>query len=415
MTNAAVDLILHGAQKVDVDGESRDTWIAVTGDRISDVGTGESWQLHVAEHTTVCDFAGDWVSPGLIDLHVHGGGGAAIDDGAAAALVAMASHRAHGTTRTLLSFASAPVSDLVERLAWVAELAEADPTVLGAHLEGPFLSRENCGAHSSRDLCAPDAESVNALIEAGVGVLRQITIAPELPGALDAIAAFAAVGVTPAVGHTTADLELTERAFDAGARLLTHAFNSMPGLGHRNPGPVAAAFDRPEVTLELILDGVHVDPRIAALAFALAPGRVALVTDAMAGAGEPDGEYTLGGAGVRVEGGVARLSGTEVLAGSTLTLERAVRRAVEEGHCVPSAAVAAATMTPARILGLDRAGQNLRLGALRPDFTADLVRLDADWNVRDVWVAGVRVESAGCLAESASTDPASSLHAVARN
>lgn len=393
MTFAPAELILHRARKVDVDGEHPDAWIAVTDGRISGVGTGGCWSSLVGDATVVVDAEGDRVSPGLIDLHMHGGGGASVDDGAASARAAIATHRAHGTTRSLLSFVSAPVPELIDRLGWASELVAEDPTVLGAHLEGPFLSPERKGAHRLEALCAPDTDVVTALIEAGRGVLRQITIAPELPAGLDAIAAFAAAGVVPAIGHTAADLEHTERAFDAGARLLTHAFNAMPGLGHRDPGPVAAAFDRPEVTLELILDGVHLDARIAALAFALAPGRVALITDAMAAAGEADGAYQLGGQDVSVAEGVARLSGTDTIAGSTLTLDQAVRRAVTDAHCTPSAAVAAATMTPARLLGLDRSGGELRLGALRPGFTADLVRFDADWNVRDVWVAGVREDA----------------------
>lgn len=390
MTFASPELILYRARKVDIDGEYPDAWIAVTDGRISAVGTGGCWNTLVGDLTEVVDVDGDRVSPGLIDLHMHGGGGATVDDGAAASRVAIAAHRAHGTTRALLSFVSAPVPDLVARLNWTRELVAEDPTVLGAHLEGPFLSLERKGAHQEAALCEPGTDVVAALIEAGRGVLRQITIAPELPGALDAIAAFSAAGVVPAVGHTVADLEHTERAFDAGARLLTHAFNAMPGLGHRAPGPVAAAFDRPEVTLELILDGVHLDARIAALAFTLAPGRVALITDAMAAAGEADGDYQLGGLDVSVKAGVARLSGSDTIAGSTLTLDQAIRRAVTDAHCTPSAAVAAATMTPARLLGLDRSGSDLRLGSLRPGYTADLVRFDADWNVRDVWVAGAR-------------------------
>ena len=390
MTRAAVELILHHARKVDVDGEHPDAWIAVSGGRIAAVGAGRGWEAHVDEDTAVIDVEGDRVTPGLIDLHVHGGGGAAIDDGVDAAVAAIAAHRAHGTTRTLLSFVSAPIPELVSRLAWARELITADPTVLGAHLEGPFLSVANSGAHCVEALCDPDPAVVATLIEAGRGVLRQITIAPELPGALDAIAAFAAAGIVPAVGHTIADLDRTERAFDAGARLLTHAFNAMPGLGHRAPGPVAAAFERPEVTLELILDGVHVDPRIAAIAFDLAPGRIALVTDAMAAAGVGDGDYRLGEVAVSVNDGIARCSESETIAGSTLTLDRAVYHAVNAARCSPVAAVAAATMTPARLLGLDRAGADVRLGALRPDFTADFVRFDAEWNVRGVWVAGVR-------------------------
>lgn len=388
MDAAHVDFVLHSARKVDVDGEHPDAWIAVRDGHIVGVGTGGCWQALVGPDTQVVDFAGDRVTPGLIDLHMHGGGGASVDDGPEAARAAVSAHRAHGTTRTLLSFVSAPIDKLIERLEWTRDLVAADPTVLGAHLEGPFLAEERKGAHDASTLCDPDPEMVAALIKAGDGALRQITIAPERAGALDAIAAFAAVGIVPAIGHTTASAEQTERAFDAGARLLTHAFNAMPGLGHREPGPVAAAFDRPEVTLEIILDGLHLDPRMAALAFAMAPGRVALVSDAMAAAAAEDGNYRLGGLEVEVVNGAATLAGSDTIAGSTLTLDRAVKRAILETHCTPSSAVSAATMSPARLLGLDRNESELRLGALRPGFTADLVRFDSEWNVRGVWVAG---------------------------
>jgi N-acetylglucosamine-6-phosphate deacetylase len=212
-----------------------------------------------------------------------------------------------------------------------------------------------------------------------------VTLAPELPGGLDAVRRLAGAGVTVAVGHTEADLTTTAAAFDAGARVLTHAFNAMPGLGHREPGPVGAALRDQRVTIELILDGAHVHPVVAGLLMSGAPGRVALVSDAMAAAGGPDGGYRLGGRDVTVRDGVAVLAGTTTLAGSTLTLDAALRNALAQG-VDPVAAVAAVTAVPARALGLGD-----RLGRLAPGYAADVVVLDHDWTVRAVWAAGVRV------------------------
>jgi N-acetylglucosamine-6-phosphate deacetylase len=189
-----------------------------------------------------------------------------------------------------------------------------------------------------------------------------------------------------AVGHTEATLEITREAFDRGARLLTHAFNAMPGIHHRAPGPVVAAFEDERVSIELILDGRHVHPDVAALAFREAPGRVALVTDAMAAAGATDGDYRLGSLNVTVKDGLAVLSGTSTIAGSTLTQDVALRCAIELARVSPRDAVTALTATPARILGLEH-----RLGRLAPGFAADAVLLDHDWRVTAVWGNGLQL------------------------
>ncbi|MGY1616973.1 N-acetylglucosamine-6-phosphate deacetylase [Geodermatophilus sp. SYSU D00691] len=369
---------LSGARRLDAGGRVDDGWVLLDGDLVAATGTGAP---PPADETI--DLAGAWLVPGFVDLHVHGGGGHAFDDGADAVRAALAVHRAHGTTRSLVSLVSRPVEELEASLAAVAALD--DPLVLGAHLEGPFLAPARCGAHDPRHLRAPTPEVADRLLAAGRGVLRSVTLAPELPGGLDAVRRFADAGVTVAVGHTEADLELTARAVDAGARLLTHALNAMPGLGHRAPGPVGAALADERVVLELVLDGHHVHPVVAGLLFAGAPGRIALVSDAMAAAGGPDGEHRLGGLDVTVRDGVAVLAGTTTLAGSTLTLDAALRTAIGAG-VDPVAAVTALTATPARVLGLDD-----RLGRLAPGHAADAVVLDDVWTVRAVWAAGSRV------------------------
>jgi N-acetylglucosamine-6-phosphate deacetylase len=365
--------LLTGGRPLDAGGPVDGGWVLLDGDIIAATGTGTP-----PPATETVDLHGAHLHPGFVDLHAHGGGGWSFDDGPDAVRAALAVHRAAGTTRSMVSLVAAPLEQLEASLAGIADLVEEDPTVLGAHLEGPFLAPSRCGAHDPRHLRTPTPGAVDRLLAAARGTLRQVTLAPELPGALDAVRAFAAAGVTVAVGHTEADATLTAAAFDAGARLLTHALNAMPGLHHREPGPVGAALTDRRVTLELVLDGVHVHPVVAALLMAGAPGRVALVTDAMAAAGGPDGEYGWGARRVTVRDGRAVLTATETLAGSTLTQDAALRTAVAAG-IDPVAAVTALTTTPARVLGLGD-----RLGRLAPGHAADVVALAADRSVTAV-------------------------------
>jgi N-acetylglucosamine-6-phosphate deacetylase len=288
---------------------------------------------------------------GAMDLHCHGALGYSFDDadveGVAAAV---AHHRERGSDGVMLSLVSAPIDRLAHRLAELRGIIPDVPGALGVHLEGPFLAPGRRGAHDEGALADPTPEAVRTLIAAGDGILRQVTIAPELPGALAAIRAFADAGVIVAVGHTDADYAATLEAFDHGARLVTHAFNAMPGLHHRDPGPVGAALERDDVVLELIADGVHVHPALIRAVFAAAPGRVALVTDAMSATGLGDGAYTLGDIVVDVTDGRPVLRHTETLAGTTLTMDRAVEVCLRAG--VPEATVREAVSTvPARVLG----------------------------------------------------------------
>lgn len=378
--------LIHSARKLDAHGEVDSFWVLIDGYSIVGTGHGAPPEAAVAIAGETVDAAGRWLVPGFIDLHGHGGGGFSFDDGDDAIVTALATHRRHGTTRSVLSLVANPLASLRTSLETIADLAEDDPLVLGAHLEGPFLAAERRGAHNAEFLREPTPEAVEQLIGAARGTLRQITIAPELPGALEAIDVLVEAGVVVAVGHTGADLEQTRAAFDRGARLLTHAFNAMPGIHHRAPGPVVAAFDDERVTLELVLDGEHVHPDVAALAFRAAPGRVALITDAMAAAGSSDGDYQLGSLNVTVEGGRAVLRGTHTIAGSTLTQDAALRVALERVGVSPLEAVTALTLTPAHVLGLEH-----RHGLVAPGFAADVVLLDHAWQVTDVWAAGARV------------------------
>jgi N-acetylglucosamine-6-phosphate deacetylase len=383
-------LVVHSARKIDAGGEVDGFWFAAADGVITATGAGDGWHAHAAAEASVIDAHGQHLVPGFVDLHCHGAGGFAFDDGAYAISKALEVHRAHGTTRSLISLVTNPVAELRESLAAIADLATEDELVLGAHLEGPFLAVERKGAHNPDFLIDPSPAAVEELIAAARGTLRQITLAVERENALEALDVFVEAGVQVAVGHTEATYEQARDAFDRGARLLTHAFNAMPGIGHRAPGPVVAALQDPRVTAELILDGVHVNPAVARLAFDAAPGRIALVTDAMAATGSPDGAYKIGSLDVAVVDGVARLRAPDgslgSIAGSTLTLDVALRTAIEVVGLPPAEAVAALTAVPARALGLEH-----RLGRLAPGFAADAVLLDHEWRVRGVWGAGTKL------------------------
>ena len=374
--------LFHGARKLDGHGQVDDFWMLVRADTIVSTGSGRQFP----EATERIDVGGLWFVPGFMDLHCHGGGGHPYDDGPDEIAAALLTHRAHGTTRSLISLVANPVAQIRESLGVIADLTSSDPLILGSHLEGPFLARGRRGAHNPDFLHEPMPYEVEELLGASRGTLRQLTIAPELPGAFETIDVLVENGVTVAVGHTEATFDVTREAFDRGARLLTHVFNAMPGIHHRAPGPVIAAFEDDRVTIELILDGLHVHPDVAAMVFRAAPGRVALVTDAMAAAGASDGDYRLGSLNVTVRDGLAVLSGTSTIAGSTLTQDVALRCAIETAAVDPADAVAALTATPARALGLES-----RHGYLAPGFAADAVFLDHEWRVQQVWADGLRL------------------------
>ncbi|HEU4808411.1 MAG TPA: N-acetylglucosamine-6-phosphate deacetylase [Homoserinimonas sp.] len=370
--------VFTGARKLDVDGQVDDFWMLIDGGTITQTGVGVP-----PEADERIDAAGRWLVPGFIDLHCHGGGGHAFDDGDDEIMAALATHRAHGTTRSVISLVANPIARLRESLEVIADLAEDDPLVLGSHLEGPYLARERRGAHNQEYLKMPDQYELEGLLAASRGTLRQLTIAPELPGAMDAIDQLVQNDVAVGVGHTEASIEVARDAFDRGASILTHAFNAMPGIHHRAPGPITAAFEDHRVTVELILDGLHVHPHVAAIAFRAAPGRMALVTDAMAAAGSDDGDYRLGSLNVSVRDGLAVLRGTNTIAGSTLTQDHALRCAIAQAGIAPADAITALTSTPARALGLGD-----QFGRLAPGFAADAVLLDAEWRVEEVWANG---------------------------
>ena len=381
--------IIHSARLVSDGSETADAWVEMRGGTIAAVGEGETWRSRTSSATVIAarDVAGPGaiLTPGFVDIHGHGGGGFSYESDESDIRAARALHLARGTTRAVLSLVSGSLEHLTAQAARIAAMTHTDAGILGTHLEGPFLDPGHRGAHDPAVLREATPDAVAALLAAGAGTIRQVTLAPELPGAAEAIRTFVDAGVAVAVGHTDADAEATRAAFEAGATILTHAFNAMPPLHHRAPGPVGAATADPRVTLEVIADGVHVDPELIRILFAAAPGRIALITDAMAAAGARDGRYTLGELEVDVVDGVARVAGTSTIAGSTLTQDAALRVALKAGIDLPSA-VDALTRAPAEAIGVDD-----RLGILREGFAADAVLLDAALAPRAVWLDGRRM------------------------
>lgn len=380
-------VLIHSAQPYD-GAPSERCWAVFAEGVVVAEGRGEPPELFLSPDVAIIDAAGFVLAPGFIDLHCHGGGGATYAEGVEEIVTAQAVHRAHGTTRTLLSMSTAPMDTLAASLRMAREAVAADPSLLGVHLEGPFLSHDHRGAHVPQLLAEPTRDRMDRLREAAGSALRVVTLAPELPGGMARLRELVDEGITVAVGHTSATFETAHAAFAAGARLLTHAFNGMPGLHHREPGPVAAALEAPDVVLELINDGVHVHPAVAGALLHLAPDRVALVTDAMAATGFGDGIYRTPSRTVVVTDGVAMLEDGSSIAGSTLTLDQALRRAVTVLGTPLADAVHAVSRTPAHVLGLDD-----RFGSLTAGYVADAVLLDRRLAVRRVWVGGVEVST----------------------
>ncbi|MFF0150905.1 N-acetylglucosamine-6-phosphate deacetylase [Micromonospora sp. NPDC005203] len=339
----------------------------------------------VAEYPSVRD--GNWILPGFVDMHTHGGGGHTFTTGDAdEARAAAGFHLAHGTTTLLASLVSAPFP--LMRTATEAFAPLVDEGVLaGVHFEGPYLSAARCGAQNPEYLRDPSTDELTELIELGRGAVRMVTLAPERDGALEAIKLLTAQKVVAAVGHTDATYEQTRAAVAAGASVGTHLFNGMRPVHHREPGPAVALLDAPTVICEMVADGVHLhDGMLTFVAATAGPDRAALITDAMAAAGMPDGEYELGGQAVTVTDGVARLARDGAIAGSTLTMDAALRHAVNAGIPIADATRMVAT-TPARAIGLGN-----RVGSIQVGLRADLVVLDADLNVVRVLRGGTWVE-----------------------
>ncbi|PWS44474.1 N-acetylglucosamine-6-phosphate deacetylase [Streptomyces sp. FT05W] len=375
MAGRADSTVLAGARVVLPTGTVENGRVIVEGTRIAGSTTKDARTV---------DLSGHWVVPGFVDIHNHGGGGASFATGTAEdVLTGVRAHRAHGTTTVVASTVTGEMDFLARQAGLLSELVEQGE-LAGIHFEGPFISPCRKGAHSEQLLRDPDPAEVRKLLDAARGSARMVTLATELPGGIESVRLLAEHGVIAAVGHTDATYEQTVEAIDAGATVATHLYNAMPAIGHRDPGPVTALLEDERITVELINDGTHLHPAALELAYHHAGSdRVALITDAMDAAGAGDGFYELGPLAVEVRDGVARLVEGGSIAGSTLTLDTAFRRAVTIDRIPVEDVVRSISANPARLLGLDH-----RVGSLDPGKDADLVVLDADFVLKGVMRRG---------------------------
>ncbi|MBV7670159.1 N-acetylglucosamine-6-phosphate deacetylase [Streptomyces halstedii] len=375
MAGRADSTVLAGARVVLPTGTVENGRVIVEGTRIAG---------STPDGARTVDLGGHWVVPGFVDMHNHGGGGASFATGTAEdVLTGVRTHRAHGSTTVVASTVTGDLDFLARQAGMLSELVEQGE-LAGIHFEGPFISPCRKGAHSEALLRDPDPAEVRKLVDAARGTAKMVTLATELPGGIESVRLLAEHGVIAAVGHTDATYEQTVAAIEAGATVATHLFNAMPALGHRAPGPIAALLEDERVTVELINDGTHLHPAALELAYHHAgAGRVALITDAMDAAGSADGDYLLGPLGVEVRDGVARLVDGGSIAGSTLTLDTAFRRAVTVDRIPVEDVVRSISANPARLLGLDD-----RVGSLEPGKDADLVVLDEDFTLKGVMRRG---------------------------
>jgi N-acetylglucosamine-6-phosphate deacetylase len=347
---APVTTIIVATHLVDTHGSAAPGWVSIHGGHIIDRGSeeppsaltstpGEHHLHHV--HRLV---------PGLVDIHAHGAVGVDFGQLGQDPQPAISYHHATGTTTLLASLASAPHDALRDRIAELAPFVTTGD-LAGLHLEGPWLSPERRGAHALNLLQGFDQRALDELLATAAGTIRMVTLAPELPGGLEAIRTLVGYGIIAAIGHTNADTDTVHRAIDAGASVITHLFNGMPPLHHREAGPVGVALTHQGLAVELIADGVHVQDEVIDLVVQSIPDRVVLISDAMAATGLGDGEHVLGGSRVVVREGIATVVDNGSLAGSTTALGGIVERLDRRG--VPlGVLIRATTGTPSQALGL---------------------------------------------------------------
>jgi N-acetylglucosamine-6-phosphate deacetylase len=348
----------------------------------------------IAPKCRIVDLKDAILAPGLFDIHIHGGAGHDIMESNPAALPALERLLVrHGVSSYFPTTVTAPLEETLAALARLAKAVETarnnhadEPRAvpLGIHLEGPFISHTRRGVHPPQDLLPPTVATFTRFWEAARGQIRVMTIAPELPGAPEVIAEAARRGVCVSLGHSNADLNSTRAAVAAGARHATHTFNAMRPLSHRDPGILAEVLTDTRVSADIIADGVHVDPAVVNL-FLKAKGADAavLITDATAATGMPAGRYRLGSCEVEVKDGKSLIDGK--LAGSILTMDRAVRNVMQYAHWDLQKALRLATVNPARVAGLKDHG------ILKEGVPADLVVLSPTGEVRKTIVRGVGI------------------------
>ena len=352
---------------------------------------GEKLEQSSADGKTY-DASGCYVIPGLTDLHFHGCVGEDFSDATPDGLQKMADYE---LSRGVTQICPAGMTLGEDQLTRICQNAAAHRAknpggaeLVGLHLEGPFLCKAKKGAQNEAFLHDPDPAMLHRLQQAAQGMVKLVTLAAEQPGALEFIRSAQEDGITVSLGHTTADYDTACAAYKAGARQATHLFNAMPPFTHRAPGVVGAAFDHPQVKVELISDGVHIHPSVVRAVFQLfGAGRVILISDSLRATGMPDGRYPFGGQEIEVHGNRATMADDpNTLAGSVSDLMACMRSAVSFGIPLHDA-VRAAAVNPAQVLGIFD-----RLGSLDVGKTANLAILDRDLNLKDVFFRGQLVD-----------------------
>jgi len=369
--------------------EIRDAGILIRDGEIERIGKRD--ELELPAGATEIRAEDSTAIPGFIDVHIHGAGGRDVMEGTPEALSVVTQRVAqHGTTSIIATTVSAPTDYTLRAVEGIAkyittqlEYDDLRAEVLGMHFEGPFLSKERRGMHPAKVLQPPSLEMLQKLLHTAAGNARILTIAPELLGAMPCIDAARSLGMVVSIGHTDATFEQARAAIAHGAHHATHVYNAMRPFSHRDPGVIGAVLTSPEVNAELIADGIHVDEiAMKVLLQAKGPERVVLISDGTMATGMPDGKYTLGGVEFIVVDGVCR-DAEGRLAGSTLTLDRALRNIVRLG--IPFAdAVRMLTVNPATVLGIE-----FKKGALRTGADADILLLNEALQITKVWTRGV--------------------------
>jgi N-acetylglucosamine-6-phosphate deacetylase len=340
--------VIIGAKQALINGEIRDdVLIEVVDGVILTVNATETPELSI-DGTLI---------PGFVDIHCHGGGGHYFSAKNSEDIQKVIdTHRAHGTTTMLASLVSEPIHSLKEQIKRLLPFVHCG-AIAGIHLEGPYLSPQKCGAHDPALLRDPVPSELQELLDVAEGAISMVTLAPELPHGIAATEFLVENGIVVAMGHSNADAEITKKAIDAGATVVTHFYNGLPRIDHKNPNITLQALMDERLDLELINDGDHVDEGATELLLRTAPGRVLLVTDSMSAAGAGDGSYTIGALDVEVKDGVARLTSNGALAGSTLTMNRAFENLISKfGTSIEYASYCASTL-PAKVLGIEYVGE----------------------------------------------------------
>ena len=370
--------------------EISDAIVVIQGSKISAIG--QRGKVDLPRGVREMNAGGRTIVPGFVDVHIHGAGGHDVMEGTRESLeIVAATVAAHGTTSLVATTVTASEKETRDSVAGIAHFIlntsqyparELSAEILGIHFEGPFISPARRGVHPAKWIVPPSGELLAQLLGEARGTAQILTLAPELPGALDLISAARQAGLVVSLGHTDATYEQAQAAIEAGASHAAHVFNAMRPFSHRGTGVIGAVLTSPKVSAELIADGVHVDEAAMRMLVELkTPERVIMVSDGMSATGMPDGKYQLGMFEVKVSGGVAR-NAEGKLAGSTLTLDRALRNMVALG--VPlSSALRMVTANPARQIGL-----GARKGVLAPGADADLVFLDDKLEVSGVMTRG---------------------------